>query len=47
MSERWKVFKQRFFHDINNLSICRPLLLSGNVESEDVAAGEIVETTIL
>jgi len=29
------------------LSFCRPVLLSGNDQSEHVAAGESVQTTIL
>ena len=29
------------------LSLCTPVLYSGNVESEHVAAGEIVQTTII
>jgi len=47
MSEKWKVFKQRYYHDFKTLSLCSPLLLSGNLQSEHVAAGESVETTIL
>jgi len=40
------MFKQRF-RKINTLSLCRPVLLSCNVQSEHVAAGETVQTTIL
>jgi len=29
------------------LSLCKPVLYSGNVESEHVAAGEMLQTTIL
>jgi len=29
------------------LSLCTPVLYSGNVESEHVAAGEMLQTTIL
>jgi len=47
MSQNWEVFKQRYYRNINTLSLCLPVLLSGNVQSEHVAAGEIVETTIL
>jgi len=28
-----EVFKQRYYVNINNLSFCRPVLLSGNVQS--------------
>jgi len=47
MSQQGKVFKQRYYRNINNLSLCRPELLSGNVQTEHVAAGEIFHTTIL
>ena len=33
-------FKQRYYRNINTLSLRRPDLLSGNVQSEHVAAGE-------
>jgi len=39
--------KQQYDGNINTLSLCRPVLLSGNVETEFVAAGERVQTTIL
>jgi len=42
-----KVFKQRYYGNVNTLSICRPVLLSGNVRSEHVAEGESVQTMIL
>jgi len=32
---------------MNTLRVCRPGLLSGNVQSEHVAAGEIVQSRIL
>ena len=43
----WKVFKQRYYRNLNNLGPCRPVLLSGNVQSEHVEAGEIVQTSVL
>ena len=47
MSQQGKVFKQRYYRNLNTLSTCRPVLLSSNVQSENVAAGESVRTTIL
>jgi len=44
MSQQWKWFKQRYYRNINPWSICRPVLLSGNVQYEYVAACEIVQT---
>jgi len=41
------MFKQRYYRNINLLSLCRPVLLSGNVQSEHVAVGESFQTTIL
>jgi len=41
MSHQWKVFKQHY-PNFNHLSFCRPVLLSGNIQSEHVAAGEIL-----
>jgi len=41
MSQQWKGFKQRYYRYLNILSLCRPVLLSGNVQSEHVAAGEV------
>jgi len=38
---------KKYYRNINTLRICRPVLLSGNVQSEHVAAGESVQTTIL
>jgi len=40
MSQQWIWFKQRYYRNINTISFCRPVLLSGNFESEHVAAGE-------
>jgi len=47
MSQQGKGFKQRDYRNIYTLSLCRPVLLSGKVKSEHVAAGEIIQTTIL
>jgi len=47
MSRKGKCFIQGYYRKINNLSLCRPVLLSGNVQSEHVAAGETFQTTIL
>jgi len=42
-----EVFKQRYYRTINTLSLCRPVLLSGNVQSEHVATREMVQPKIL
>jgi len=47
MSQQGNGFKQRYYRNFNTLSLCRPVLLSGNVQSEHVAAREIVQTKIL
>jgi len=47
MSHQGKGFKQRYYRINNTLSFCRPVLLSGNVQSEHVAVGERFQTTIL
>jgi len=47
MSQQGKGSKKRYYRNLNILSLCRPVLLSGNVQSEHVATGEIVQTTIL
>jgi len=47
MSQESNGFKKRYYRYINILSLCRPVLLSGNVQSEHVAEFERVETTIL
>ena len=39
--------KQRYYRNTNILSLCRPVLISGNLQSEHVAAGELFQTTIL
>jgi len=36
-----KYFIQRYYRKLNILSLCRPVLLSGNVQNEHVAAGEV------
>jgi len=41
------MFKQRYYRKLNTLRLCRPVLLSGNVQSEHVAHGESIQTTIL
>jgi len=47
MSQQRKEFKQRYYRKLKNLRLCRPVLLAGNFQFEHVAAGEIVQTTIL
>jgi len=47
MSQQGKIFKQKYYRNINFLSLCRLVLLSGNVQFQHVAAGEMVQTTIL
>jgi len=47
MSQQGKVFKQRYSPNIYNLSLCSPVLLSGNIQSQQVTTGESVQTTIL
>jgi len=47
MSQQGKKFKQRYYRNINKLNFCRPVLLSGNVQSEHVGGGNSVQTTIL
>jgi len=47
MSQQVKGFKQRYYRNLNNLSLCRPVLLSGKSQPEHVAAGESFQTTIL
>jgi len=44
MSQQGKGFKQRYYRNLNALRLCRPLLLSGNVQSEHFAAGDSVQT---
>ena len=40
MSQKGKGFKQRYYSNVNTLRFCRPVLLSGNIQSELFAAGE-------
>jgi len=47
MSQKGKVLKKRYYRNISTLSPCRPVLLSGNVQSEHVAAGTVFKQTIL
>jgi len=47
MSHQWKLFKQRYYRNLNILILCRPVLLSGNVQSEHDATGEIEENDII
>jgi len=44
MSQQGKVFKQRYYRNVNALTICRTVLLSGNFQSEHVAADDIFQT---
>jgi len=47
MPQQGMVFKQRYYQNMNNLSLCRAVLLSGNAQSGHVAARERFQTTIL
>jgi len=47
MALQGKEFKQGYYRNINTISLCTPVLLSGNIQSKHVAAGEIFQTTIL
>jgi len=47
MSQQGKEFKQRYYRNLNTLRLCRPVLLSGNLQTDHVAAGEMVQTTVL
>jgi len=47
VSQQGKWTKQRYYRNINFLSFCGPVLLSGNLQSERMAAGETVQITIL
>jgi len=42
-----EMFENRYYRNINTLSLCRPELLSGNVQSEHVALGVMFHTMIL
>ena len=37
------MFEQRYYRNLNTLRLCRPVLLSGNFQSEHVEAGENFE----
>ena len=43
MSQQWKGFKQGYYRNFNNESLCRAGLLSGNGLSEHVATVEMVQ----
>jgi len=47
MLQEGKEYKQRHYRNTNILRLCRPVLLSGNVQSEHVAAVVSVQATIL
>ena len=47
MSQLGKCFKQQYYRKINTLSLCSPVLLSGNVQSEHVAEVKNIQKTIL
>jgi len=47
MSQQGKAFKQQYYRNIYTLSRCTPVLFSVNFQSELVAAGEFIQTTIL
>jgi len=47
MSQQGKWFKQRYYRNLNTLSLCSPVLLSGNIQPEHVEAVENIQTTIL
>jgi len=43
MSQRGKYFIKRYYWKIDLLSLCRPVLFSGIVQSEHVAAGKVLK----
>jgi len=43
MSQQCKGLKQRYYRNTNTLSLCRPVLLSGNVQSDYVATGKVLK----
>jgi len=47
MSQQGKGFKQQYYFNINTLRLCRPELLSDNVQTEHFAAGEMVQAMML
>ena len=38
---------QRYYRNIKTLTLCWPVLLLGNLQSENIAAGEMFQTMIL
>jgi len=42
-----KVVKQRYYRNFNTLRLFWPVSLSGNAQSEQIAAVEMFQTTIL
>jgi len=42
----FEVFKQRYNRKLSSLFLCRPVLLSGNLQSEQVAAAWMVQETV-
>jgi len=47
MSQQGIVSKQRYYRKLITLSLCRPVLFSGNLQSEYVETVEIFQATIL
>jgi len=47
MSQQGKVFKQRYYRNLNTFSLCSPVLLPANFQSQHVTAGEKLYTTML
>jgi len=47
MQQQRKGLKQPYYRNINTLNLCRPVLFSGNNQSEYVAEVESVQATIL
>jgi len=43
MSQQCKGLKQRYYRNTKTLSLCRPVLLSGNVQSDYVATGKVLK----
>jgi len=41
------MFKQRYYRKINILNLCWQVLLSGNFQSQNFAAGNVFKQTIL
>jgi len=47
MSQHGEEFKQLYYRNNKNLRLCRPELLSGNLQSEHIATGVRIQTMIL